>query len=762
MLKKSFLLLLLTTLLTACGGGDGYQIISPEDNSKFLTTVPTEFRISFIEKPSSIILNGVEVLDYFEFNEAEAWVAGEALQGIFIQGNNNLAVEPLKFGPRHTFFIDNKGPKVVLLEVPDVTPSAVFGKLLDPSGARSLMLNGSPVFVDNKGGFQAVVEPSPVYNFYAEDKLGQVSTTLYAARETVVQDITKVRVNEKVFDDALPFVQELVEEQDLSPLLEIVDADTLFNEKVSVSLPKTTIIPKVCVPVLGCTPEVALGPFTFNIVELSATIQSLSLDELDIADLDINSGFDLIVGNWEGLTLDATVEDLDIGLRINADVLGIGDAIGELLDFLGLDDELDALDGNFPATLAMPKLRFGADLGLSANQGNVDIGLVNVNAIGLGDFNSDFDLNFNVPQAFRDFGFGLAGLVIDTVEAGIKGARDIIVSVFLETLVPLIANLIIEPLINSIQIQIAAALDNGSLISVLTEVDTIDVINNNTSLLLSLNGRLATEATADSAIDLVNSKKIDTTLELSESASLNIDDLYILDMDNIPTVLAAPANLAPAALGFLYTDSPLPNPNNQGDLELAVSSNFINQTILALYQAKLLSAEFTAHHTLQELTFTDPENANAKITLEATSPPEFSLRGDQFSVAFITLNHYTLRYQRRKQNGEWGDGLEIDFSADLPINVGVDDKEGIQISIINPDFNTVINGQVLSLGVSLPDDRPRLITALLPRLLDDIQAKLNIFAFDQTQVGFTLEPRDIYSVGTPKAHLGLSVDTGPL
>lgn len=236
----------------------------------------------------------------------------------------------------------------------------------------------------------------------------------------------------------------------------------------------------------------------------------------------------------------------------------------------------------------------------------------------------------------------------------------------------------------------------------------------------------------------------------------------ILDMDNIPTVLAAPANLAPAALGFLYADSPLPTPNNQGDLELAISSNFINQAILALYQAKLLSAEFTAHHTLHELTFTDPESANAKITLEATSPPEFSLRGDQFSVAFLTLNHYTLRYQRRKQNGEWGDGLEIDFSADLPINVGVDGKEGIQISIINPDFNTVINSQVLSLGVSLPDDRPRLITALLPRLLDDIQAKLNIFAFDQTQIGFTLEPRDIYSVGTPKAHLGLSVDTGPL
>ena len=60
--------------------------------------------------------------------------------------------------------------------------------------------------------------------------------------------------------------------------------------------------------------------------------------------------------------------------------------------------------------------------------------LVTVNAIGFGDFDSDFDLNFNVPQAFSDFGFGLAGLVIDAVEAGIEGARDVIVLVFLEIL----------------------------------------------------------------------------------------------------------------------------------------------------------------------------------------------------------------------------------------------------------------------------------------------------------------------------------------
>lgn len=762
MFKKGYLILLLVVFLAACTGED-YEIISPADKSEFISNIPDEFRIRFKVKPGSIILNGVEVIQFFDFNEIEGWASGQDLQGLFIQGSNNFAVEPLKFGPRHTFFIDNKGPRVVLLEVPDESPMAVFGQLLDPSGVRSLLVNDYPVYVDEKGFFQAVVQPSSLYSFVAEDNFNQVSTTLYAARETIVQDAIKIRLDGKVFDDVLPFVQEMVEEKDLSPLLGVANADTLFNEKVSVSLPKTTIIPEICIPYLGCTPAVTLGPFTFNIVELSATIQSLSFDELEVAEIDLKSGVDIILGYWEGLSLDATIWGADIGLKINADVLHIGDAIHELLDFLGLEDELDALDGDFPATLSMPRLRFDADLGLHANQGQVDVELVNVNAVGLGGFDSDFDLNFNVPQVFRDFGFGLAGLVIDTVEAGIEGARDVIVFVFLENLVPLIANLIIDPLINQIRIQVAATLNNGSLISVLTDIDTIDVINSDTSLLMGLSGRLATEATAESSIDLINSEKVDTTLELFDSVSLHIDDLYILEMDSISTSLASSPALVPEPLGFLYTNSHLTDPNNQGDLEIAISSNFVNQTMLALYQAKLFSTEFFVLDTLSQFVFTNEESANTKITLEATSPPEFSVRGGRFSVAFINLNHYKLVYQKRRRSGEWGPGMEIDFSAELPVNFGVDDQENIQLSILNPDFNTVINSsRVFPLGVALPEDRPRLITAILPGLLNDIQAKLNIFTIDESQVGFAVDNVDVYGVGDPKAHLGLSADTGPL
>ena len=176
----------LFSFFLACTGED-YEILSPANKSEFITNTPEEFRVKFNVKPDSIILNGVEVIQFFEFNEYESWESGPDLKGLFIQGSNHSAVEPLKFGPRYTFFMDNKGPRVFLLEVPDESPMAVFGQLLHSSGSKSLLVNDYPVCVDNKGFFQAVVQPSSLYSFVAEDNLNQVLTTLYAARETIVR-----------------------------------------------------------------------------------------------------------------------------------------------------------------------------------------------------------------------------------------------------------------------------------------------------------------------------------------------------------------------------------------------------------------------------------------------------------------------------------------------------------------------------------------------------------------------------------------------
>ena len=62
----------------------------------------------------------------------------------------------------------------------------------------------------------------------------------------------------------------------------------------------------------------------------------------------------------------------------------------------------------------------------------------------------------------------------------------------------------------------------------------------------------------------------------------------------------------------------------------------------------------------------------------------------------------------------------------------------------------------------LPKDRPRLITAILPALLEDLETKLWIFLPDNNNFGFIVEPGDLKGVGNPKRHLSFNTDTDAL
>ena len=59
--------------------------------------------------------------------------------------------------------------------------------------------NGSIVALDKRGGFEVFLNKAPLYSFVARDKLSFISTTYYADRKTIVDDILQVRVDEKNF-----------------------------------------------------------------------------------------------------------------------------------------------------------------------------------------------------------------------------------------------------------------------------------------------------------------------------------------------------------------------------------------------------------------------------------------------------------------------------------------------------------------------------------------------------------------------------------
>ncbi|MBL4608323.1 MAG: hypothetical protein JKY01_10925, partial [Pseudomonadales bacterium] len=460
-----------------------------------------------------------------------------------------------------------------------------------------------------------------------------------------------------------------------------------------------------------------------------------------------------------------------------------------ILDFLGLGDELDALDGSFTADVGIPNMRMAADLALAAQNGRVEVSLVSVNAIGLGGFNSDFDLDLGIPQAFYDFGFGLGGLAVDTLELAIEGIRYIIVEAFLKTLMPLIANLIIEPLINEIQIQLAANFSNGSLVSLFTEVDTIDVFNSDTSLLLGLNARVAAEDVNLSSINLDLATEISGGFTVLDGTSLNLNldrqgesgdvnvgsvnvdltteitgTLYVLDMEDIPSSLALPPlGLAPQVLGFRYSKDPAQVPNNNGDIEVNISTNMVNQALLALHEGGLLGIDLAMLNNFERITFVPLEDANTKISLGPSTPPELLVKGGVHPVIVLVINDYNIHYQRKLKDGSWGKGLNFFFSAELPIQLGEQGEAGLKLGLLSPQLNIQLRDVgPFTVGISTPERRKMLAAGVLPKLLENIEVKLNLFFAGQPPVGFTIEVDSLSAQGTPGGHIGASVNTGPL
>lgn len=755
-----FLMVLLALTLLSCKNTD-YEIVLPIKDSSFIGNLPEQFYIRYNQEPEKIVLNGIRVDQYFVMDEGVATAPGELLSGFLIQGRNNLAVEPNKFGPRRYFYFDNEGPRILVDEVTTDKPAIVRGKLIDPSGAYGVTINGGVGTVANDGSFEATVEPAAFYEIVTEDQYAQASTLVYANRATVVPDIVKLNAEQSAIDDLIPFAQELVEEQDIAALLGSADANTLFNESARISLPKVVIIPEVCVPGLGCTPEVALGPFNVNLLSVKGSLTSLSFDELEIDQLDLNSD-----SGWEGLTLDATVIGTDLGVLIETDVLGLSGAVRDLLDALGVGDELAFLAGQFNADVTAPRLRLAADIGLTANNGEVDLSVVSINAVGLGPFNSDFDLNFNVPSAIRNFGFGLGGIVIDLIETGISGARDLIVDLFLGKLVPFLVNLVIDPLVNELQVRLGATLNNGAFLTTFVEVDAIDVVNNNT-LKIALNGRIGAETATD------DQGNVDIGLDLGFPDVLQLDDHLLPDLLGIPETLAAPPGLVPTQLGFRYTAVALPDPDDfrieASELGIAVSANLINQALFAFYEGGVLSPAipiFDDRENTGAYIITNVENANERIVFKPAHPPELTFRGNLISVAYLTLDEFQIVFEDLIED-EWVEYASYEINSELAVKLSHDEDLGLNLALLNPAFDVFYEIVDEEGRIKFPT-RGLLFSSLEPLIVEQINAALSLFVLPDTialsadGVGLGIEPQEIETVGSPREHFGISAGLSAL
>ncbi len=229
---------------------------------------------------------------------------------------------------------------------------------------------------------------------------------------------------------ALSNIQALVNKVNFNQVLAETDSNTLFKRSVAISLPKVVISPARCFGLLWwrwCSSEVVAGPYHANLMDLEVSLVSLSQDNLEINAINVASGDSYELGEWDGISLDGTLSNVNFGLEVKSRIPVLTHTAQTILNVLNLQQKLDVLDGNFVAQLNLEKLNFKTEVGFVDTNGSSYATLAGINAVGLEDFLSDFSLNIDLPESFNVFGFGIAQSVVDQVTYGLTVVKDFLI-----------------------------------------------------------------------------------------------------------------------------------------------------------------------------------------------------------------------------------------------------------------------------------------------------------------------------------------------
>lgn len=303
----------LALFLAACNpGGKGSVVIdSPAANAEYFSQLPT-FKLSYGTKPADpskvkVVLNGFNVQSYFTFGDTSATANAEDLKDFMVQGTNTIVINPTLFKPKRKFVFDNQGPHIVVTEVSKSNPIEVTGFAKDPSGIKSLTLNGNNATItsDPKGNhtFSVTVDSADIYNFQASDNLNQASSLSYAAPGKVFNDSIKASVGASALNA-------------IAPKISSVLVDTGFNEE---QLNPVN-------PLLGGALSWK-GGITGNTYGMRINLSSLKVGAVGINDLSVRPnndgslGFDVDVKNAD-VTVTVIIygggkDNLDFSLALN-------------------------------------------------------------------------------------------------------------------------------------------------------------------------------------------------------------------------------------------------------------------------------------------------------------------------------------------------------------------------------------------------------------------------------------------------------------
>ncbi|HAG93605.1 MAG TPA: hypothetical protein DCL78_05765 [Gammaproteobacteria bacterium] len=272
-------------------------------------------------------------------------------------------------------------------------------------------------------------------------------------------------------------------------------------------------------------------------------------------------------------------------------------------------------------------------------------------------------------------------------------------------------------------------------------------------------GRIGTEST-----DL-EPGEIDLGVSLGFPEVLRINDNLFPDLLGIPEQLGPAPGLAPNMLGFRFTPTPVPAAANNQNLSLVVNSNIINQALLAIYEAGVLSPTVPILDQLSTTGgyfITTLEEANTRIVLAPSTVPELSFRGQDQSIAFLTVDQFELLYEVRNEADQWETASRLQFNMEAPVQLATDDNGGLALALINPDIDITLDlGYWYDYRLQFP---PKLFfgRAIAAIILEQINRGLTLVQLPSSlQLSYSdstlsVMPETITTVGEPRNHFGFS------
>lgn len=214
--SRLFLTVLFALFLSAC---KTVTVTNPVANQVY-TSAPS-IQLSFPKgKPDPLVvtLNDSDITSLLTVTDSGATASGDAIKSLLVDGDNFLRVtKPVT--PTVKFIYDISGPMVHVTKVTEGSSLNIQGYVEDPSGIKSVTVNGAAVALATGNAFNVNVTNGNFVTFVSTDNNNYVRTQNFARPNVTADNSVSLRINRHGLDFVTNEVEAMLQSSALGKLI---------------------------------------------------------------------------------------------------------------------------------------------------------------------------------------------------------------------------------------------------------------------------------------------------------------------------------------------------------------------------------------------------------------------------------------------------------------------------------------------------------------------------------------------------------------